>query len=145
MNTTCIALKGLYPHLKRNEFYSQPSNFFFRVLLSSVNFPNLLLRLPVQSSFHNFFKVLLNTFLAALGLPSSSGQQQGHFLLEVLRLLTAWSPPGEPPRGLGFCSCLRPQGLWRLPRPGMEALSRALAGAFSTTGPSRGKPFLTFC
>ena len=35
------------------------------------------------------------------------------------------------------------RGMWDLPRPGLEPVSPALAGRFSTTGPP-GKPWLTF-
>ena len=34
-------------------------------------------------------------------------------------------------------------GMWDLPRPGLELVSPALAGRFSTTAPP-GKPFVTF-
>ena len=35
------------------------------------------------------------------------------------------------------------RGMWDLPRPGLEPMSPALAGRFSTTVPP-GKPFITF-
>ena len=36
------------------------------------------------------------------------------------------------------------RGMWDLPRPGLEPVSAALAGRFSTTAPHQGSPLIVF-
>ena len=51
-------------------------------------------------------------------------------------------------RACGLRSCgtwaQLPNSMWNLPRPGIEAMSPALAGRFLTTGPSGKPPFIVF-
>ena len=89
-------------------------------------------------------------FLAVLGLrccarASSSCGKQGSLFIAVRRPLTiAASLLAEhrlQSRKLSSCGS-RDQllhGMWDLPRPGLEPVSPALAGGFSTTAPP-GKP-----
>ena len=94
--------------------------------------------------------VFFNLFLAVLGLrfcvraPSSCGERGPLFIAVRGPLTIVAFPIAE--HGLQTCrlsSCgswaqlLR--GTWDLPRPGLEPVSPALAGRFSTTAPP-GKP-----
>ena len=104
--------------------------------------------------FLNFIYLFIYLFMAVLGLRfcarafSSCGKQGPLFIavrgpltiaaslvvehrLQMLRLSNCGS------RAWLF------YGMWDLPRPGLEPVSPALAGRFSTTAP-RGKPFISF-
>ena len=104
--------------------------------------------------FSHFFFFFFNLFLAVLGprfcaRALSSCGKWGPLVIVVRRPLTiAASLVAE--HGLQTCtlsSCgSRAQllrGMWDLPRPGLEPVSPALAGRFSTTVPP-GKPFSHF-
>ena len=96
------------------------------------------------------FKIYLYLFLAVLGLrfcarAFSSCNERGPLFIAVGGPLTvAASPVAEhrlQMRRLSSCGS-RPQllrGMWDPPRPGLEPVSPALAGRFSTTAPP-GKP-----
>ena len=103
----------------------------------------------------SFFLKLIATlfiylFIAVLGLRfvwglSLSCGKRGPLFIAVRGPLTIAAPPiaGHrlQTRRLSSCSS-RAQllcGMWDLPRPGLEPVSPALAGRFSTTGPP-GKP-----
>ena len=63
----------------------------------------------------------------------------GLVLVVVHRLLTGVASLGAQALGcVGFSSCgtlaQLPSGMWNHPRPGIEPVSPALAGRFSTTG-----------
>ena len=92
--------------------------------------------------------------MAVLGLRfyasafSSCGKRRPLFIAVRRPLTIAASPVGEhrlQTRRLSNCGS-RAQllcGMWDLPRPGLEPVSPALAGRFSTTEP-RGKPQVCF-
>ena len=101
-----------------------------------------------------FFKfILINLFLAVLGLRfcarafSSCGKWGPLFItlrgpLTIMASLVA--EHRLQTRRLSSCGS-RAQllsGMWDLPRPGLEPVSPALAGRFSTTAPP-GKPYMT--
>ena len=100
--------------------------------------------------FRFFFFFLIYLFLGVLGLRfcvrafSSSGER-GPLFIAVRRPLTAAASPIAEhrlqTRRLSSCgSRAQPLcGMWNLPRPGLEPMSPALAGRFSTTAPL-GKP-----
>ena len=93
-------------------------------------------------------------FMAVLGLrfcarPFSGCGKWGPLLITVRGPLTiaAASLVAEhrlQTRRLSHCGSRAqpPRGMWDLPRPGLEPVSPALAGRFSTTAPS-GKPLST--
>ena len=94
--------------------------------------------------------LLLYLFVAVLGLhlcarAFSSCGERGPFFIAVHRPLTIVASPvaGHRLQTCRLSSCgSRAQllrGLWDLPRPGLEPVSPALAGRFSTTAPP-GKP-----
>ena len=101
----------------------------------------------------SFLKKFIYLFLAALGLRfcarafSSSGERGPLFVAVCGPLTVAASPIAEhrlQTRRLSSCGS-RAQllhGMWDLPRPGLEPVSPALAGRFSTTAPP-GKPLLS--
>ena len=104
--------------------------------------------------FLKFFIYLFYLFLAVLGLrfcarAFSSCGERGPLFIAVRGPLTAAASPVAEHR-LQMCrlsSCgsqaqsLR--GMWDPPRPGLEPVSPALAGRFSTTAPP-GKPYCAF-
>ena len=108
-------------------------------------------------TFFFFFFILfiyLFLFLAVLGLrfcarAVSSCGKWGPLLIAVRGLLTiATSPVAEhrlQTRRLSNCgSQAQPLcGMWDLPRPGLEPMSPALAGRFSTTAPPGKPPLFT--
>ena len=61
--------------------------------------------------------------------------------LQTRRLIVAHGPSCSAACGIFRAQLLR--GMWDLPRPGLEPVSPALAGRFSTTAPP-GKPLLFF-
>ena len=107
--------------------------------------------------FFNFIYLFIYLFMAALGLRfcarafSSCGKQGPLFIAVCGPLTVAASLVAEHrlqtrrPSNCGSrAQSLR--GMWDLPRPGLEPVSPALAGRFSTTAPP-GKPqnaFLTW-
>ena len=108
-------------------------------------------------SFAHFFffnKFIYLFILAVLGLHfcarafSSCGKRGSLFIAVCGPLTIAASPVAEhrlQTRRLSSCGSraqLLP-GMWDLPRPGLEPVSPALAGRFSTTAPP-GKPFCPF-
>ena len=104
--------------------------------------------------FFNFY-LFIYLFMAVLGLrfcarAFSSCCKRGPLFIAVCRPLTiAASLAAEhrlQTRRLSNCGS-RAQllcGMWDLPRPGLEPVSPALAGRFSTTAPP-GKPHTSFC
>ena len=103
-------------------------------------------------SFFFFFKInlFIYLFLAVLGLcfcvrAFSSSSERGPLFIAVSGPLTAVASPIAEhrlqTRRLSSCgSRAQPLcGMWDLPRPGLEPMSPALAGRFSTTAPP-GKP-----
>ena len=99
-----------------------------------------------------FYFLFFNLFLAVLGLrfyarAFSSCGKRGPLFIAVRRPLTiAASLVAEhrlQTRRLGSCGSQAQSlcGMWDLPRPGLEPLSPALAGRFSTTAPP-GKPLM---
>ena len=89
-------------------------------------------------------------FLAVLGLrfcarASSSSGERGPLFIAVRGPLTAAASPIAEhrlqTRRLSSCGSQAQSlcGMWDLPRPGLEPMSPALAGRFSTTAPL-GKP-----
>ena len=98
-----------------------------------------------------FIYLFIYLFMAVLGLrfcarASSSCGERGPLFIAVRGPLTiAASPVAEhrlQMRRLSSCGS-RAQllcGMWDLPRPGIEPVSPALAGGFSTTAPP-GKPY----
>ena len=88
--------------------------------------------------------------MAVLGLrfcaraPSTGGKRGPLFIAVRGPLTIAASPAVEhrlQTRRLSSCGSRAqlPGGMWDLPRPGLEPVSPALAGGFSTTAPT-GKP-----
>ena len=101
-----------------------------------------------------FFKKFIYLFLAVLGLRfcarafSSCGKRGPLFIMVRGPLTIAASLVAEHRlQTLRLSSCgSRAQllrGMWDLPRPGLEPVSPALAGRFSTTAPP-GKPSFAF-
>ena len=98
-----------------------------------------------------FFFLIIYLFLAVLGLrfcvrAFSSCGEWGPLLIAVRGPLTVAASPVAEHRlqtrrlsSSGSRAQLR-CGMWDLPRPGLEPVSPALAGRFSTTAPL-GKPF----
>ena len=97
-----------------------------------------------------FFNLFIYLFLAVLGLRfcarafSSCGERGLLFIAVREPLTVAASSVAEhrlQTRRLSNCdSRAQPlRGMWDLPRPGLEPVSPALAGRFSTTAPP-GKP-----
>ena len=100
------------------------------------------------------FLKLINLFLAVLGLrfcarASSSCGKRGPLFIAVRGPLTiAASLVAErrlQTRRLSSCGSRAQllRSMWDLPRPGLEPVSPALVGRFSTTAPP-GKPYLHF-
>ena len=79
----------------------------------------------------------------------SSCGKQGPLFIAVCGPLTIVASPVAEHRlqtcGLSSCGARAQllRGMWDLPRPGLEPVSPALAGRFSTTAPP-GKPYLFF-
>ena len=97
-----------------------------------------------------FFYKFIYLFLAALGLrfcarAFSSCSEWGPLFIAVRGPLTVAAPLVEEHRlqmrRLSSCGSWAQllRGMWDLPGPGLEPVSPALAGRFSTTAP-RGKP-----
>ena len=97
-----------------------------------------------------FINLLIYLFLALLGLRfsarafSSCGEWGPLFIAVRGPLTVAASPVAEhrlQKRRLSSCGSQAQllRGMWDLPRPGLEPVSPALAGGFSTTAPP-GKP-----
>ena len=113
--------------------------FFFKIDFCDLRFTSLF-----------FFKLFIYLFMAVLGLRfcarafSSCGKRGPLFIAVCGPLTIAASPVAEhglQTRRLSSCGS-RAQllhGMWDLPRPGLEPVSPALAGRFSTTAPP-GKP-----
>ena len=107
--------------------------------------------------FLNFFFchfIFLYLFMSVLGLrfcaraSSSCGERGPLFIMVRGPLTIAASLVAEhklQTRRLSSCGSRAqlPHSMWHLPRPGLEPVSPALAGRFSTTAP-RGKPPLFF-
>ena len=91
--------------------------------------------------------------MAALGLrfcarAFSSCGKRGHSSSRCVGLSLSWPLVAEhrlQMRRLSSCGSRAQllRGMWDLPRPGLEPVSPALAGRFSTTTPS-GKPYHPF-
>ena len=105
---------------------------------------------PLDKQGRLFFLLLINLFMAVLGLRfcvrafSSCGKRGPLFIAVRGPLTVAASLVAEhrlQTRRLSNCgSRAQPLcGMWDLPRPGLELVSPALAGRFSTTAPP-GKP-----
>ena len=97
-----------------------------------------------------FLMLFIYLFMAVLGLrfcarAFSSCGKRGPLLIAVRGPLTLAAPPVAEhrlqTRRLSSCGsrAQSPRGMWDLPRPGLEPVSPALAGRFSTTVPP-GKP-----
>ena len=125
-----------------NDFLTNPQLVLSRAVFQT----HIYLHLTPESLFFFFFF----KFLAVLGLrfcarAFSSCGKWGPLLIVVRRPLTiAASPVAEhrlQTRRLSNCgSRAQPLcGMWDLPRPGLEPVSPAMAGRFSTTAPP-GKP-----
>ena len=104
------------------------------------------LRIVGNSFFFYFFKIYFYfyLFLAVLGLhfcvrAFSSCGERGPLFIAVCGPLVAEHKLQM--RRLSSCGSRAQlvRGMWDLPRPGLEPVSPALAGRFSTTAPS-GKP-----
>ena len=104
----------------------------------------------LRNSFIFIIYWFIHLFLAVLGLRfcarafSSCGKQGPLFIAVRGPLTIAASLVGEhrlQTRRLSSCGSRAQllRGMWDLPRPGLEPVSRALAGRFSTTVPP-GKP-----
>ena len=100
------------------------------------------------------FLFFIYLFLAVLGLRfcarafSSCGKRGPHFIAVRRPLIIAASLVAEhrlQTRRLSSCGSWAQllRGIWDLPRPGLEPVSPALAGRFSTTAPP-GKPSHSF-
>ena len=103
---------------------------------------------------HDFF-FLIYLFLAVLGLRfcarafSSCGERGSLFIALHGPLTIAASLVAEhrlQTRRLSNCGSRAQllRGMWDLPRPGLEPMSPALAGRFSTTAPPEKPPNMTF-
>ena len=108
----------------------------------------------LRAIFFFFKELFIYLFLAALGLRfcarafSSCGKRGPLFIAVRGPLTVAASLVAEhrlQTRTLSSCgSRAQPlRGMWDLPRPGLEPVSPALAGRFSTTAPP-GKPYCCF-
>ena len=127
------------------------SLFFFKIISSLPLFlEDIIIRGPKWTLEVFFFLFFIYLFMAVLGLrfcarASSSCGEQGPLFITVRGPLTiAASLVAEhrlQTRRLSNCgSRAQPlHGMWDLPRPGLEPVSPALAGRFSTTAPP-GKP-----
>ena len=104
--------------------------------------------------FFNFYLFIYLLFLAVLGLRfcarafSSCGKRGPLFIAVRGPLTVAASPVAEhrlQTRRLSSCGSWAQllHGMWYLPRPGLEPVSPALVGRFSTTAPP-GKPWMYF-
>ena len=102
----------------------------------------------------SFFFKLIYLFMAVLGLRfcarafSSFGKRGPLFIAVCGPLIIVASPVAEhrlQTRRLSNCGSRAQllRGIWDLPRSGLEPVSPALAGRFSTTAPL-GKPQITF-
>ena len=109
---------------------------------------------PFSSQFHFFFFFLIYLFMAVLGLRfcarafSSCGERGPLFIAVCGPLTIAASLVAEhrlQMRRLSNCGSRAQllRGMWDRPRPGLEPMSPALAGRFSTTAPP-GKPQFHF-
>ena len=97
-----------------------------------------------------FFFKLINLFMAVLGLrfctrASLVAASGGHSSSRCMDLSLSWPLVAEhwlQTRRLSSCGSRAQlvRGMWDLPRPGLEPVSPALAGRFSTTAPP-GKPY----
>ena len=107
-----------------------------------------------RNSFIFIFYLFIYLFLAVLGLcfcarAFSSCGKRGPLFIAVRRpLIIAASSVAEhrlQTRRLSSCGSWAQllRGMWDLPRPGLQPVSPALAGRFSTTAPP-GKPLCTF-
>ena len=105
---------------------------------------------PAKAFFLNLFIFIYYLFLAVLGLHfcarafSSCGKRGPLFITVRGPLTVAASLVAEhrlQTRRLSSCGSRAQllRGMWDLPRPGLEPISPALAGRFSTTAPP-GKP-----
>ena len=122
--------------------------------MSPVLASGLLITAPPGKSLPIFFFKFIYLFLAVLGLrfcsrAFSSCGERGPLFIAVRRPLTiAASRVVEhrlQTRRLSSCGSWAQllRGMWDLPRPGLEPVSPALAGGFSTTAPP-GKPPIVF-
>ena len=104
--------------------------------------------------FFNFLKIFIYLFMAVLGLCfcarafSSCGKWGPLFTAVCGPLIITASLVAEhrlQTHRLSNCGSRAQllRGTWDLPRPGLEPVSRALAGRFSTTAPP-GKPYWHF-
>ena len=101
-------------------------------------------------SFFKKINLFIYLFLAVLGLrfcarAFSSCGERGPLFIAVCRPLTVTASLVAE-RRLSSCGSWAQlfRGMWNLPRPGLEPVSPALAGRFSTTAPP-GKPLLAIC
>ena len=118
------------------------------------NYVKYLIYQKLNSLLFLFFFLLIYLFLAVLGLRfcarafSSCGERGPLFIAVRGPLTIAASLVAEQrlqTRRLSSCGSRAQllRGMWDLPRPGLEPVSPALAGRFSTTAPP-GKPSLPF-
>ena len=113
---------------------------------------NLYLKLALQLGIKKYFNLVSNLlitylFLLVLGVRCCTRAFSDCYELGVTLYCGAWASHCSgsfhcrtPAVGCGaFSSCgprtYFPHGMWNLPRPGIETMSLALAGGFSTTGP----------
>ena len=113
---------------------------------------HLYLKLALQLGIKKYFNLVSNLlitylFLLVLGVRCCTRAFSDCYELGVTLYCGAWASHCSgsfhcrtPAVGCGaFSSCgprtYFPHGMWNLPRPGIETMSLALAGGFSTTGP----------
>ena len=138
------AEKRLREAVKTKPQLMLPLHYFGQLTLESLGFSSLNINICL------FFYLFIYLFMAVLGLRfcarafSSCGERGPLFIAVHGPLVIAASLVAEhrlQTRRLSSCGS-RAQPLcsmWDLPRPGLEPVSPALAGRFSTTAP-RGKP-----
>ena len=156
---TCKAIKVLYTELELNpKFLISPSQrwslfvlmLLFLFCIYQKTLPSVLVLFCTDIFFNMLisFYLFIYLFMAVLGLRFcarvfSSCGKRGPLFIAVHRPITIAASPVVEHRlqTLRLSSCgSRAQllrGMWDLPRPGLEPVSPALAGRFSTTAPPR--------
>ena len=148
----CIVWRSILCQLLHLQIFSQDCPFLF--FMVSFALKKLFFFLKVIFYFFKDFFLLIDWLIAMLGLRfcarafSSCGKQGPLFIAVHGPLTIVASLVAEhrlQTRRLSICGSraqLR-RGMWDLPRPGLEPVSPALAGRFSTTVPP-GKPWKSF-
>ena len=124
-------------------------------IINQAAVPQLWWKIPLFFLLYLLIYLFIYLFLAVLGLRfcarafSSCGERGPLFIAVRGPLTIAASLVGEhrlQTRRLSSCGSRTQvlRGIWDLPRPGLEPVSPALAGRFSTTAPPGKPPSFTF-